>query len=86
MGFDRMKRAFDFVAKERQRCHFLLGIPFVICSQWVRLCFGPLVFVCAVAIPATVSSLCVPSRAQGLSFPRACVVWPHWFLERFSCK
>ena len=47
----------------------LLEIPFVICSQWVRLCFGPF-------------GLCV-SRSWRLSFPRACVVWPHWFLERF---
>ena len=30
--------------------HFLLEIPCVICSQWVRLGCGPLVLVCAVAI------------------------------------
>ena len=27
--------------------HFLLEISFVICSQWVSLCFGLMVFVCA---------------------------------------
>ena len=37
----------------------------------------------AVAILATVSSLCVLSRSQRLSFSCACVVWPHWFLESF---
>ena len=26
---------------ETSESHFLLEIPFVICSQWVRLCFGP---------------------------------------------
>ena len=28
--------------------------------------------------------LCVLSRSRRLSFPCACVVWPHWFQERFS--
>ena len=27
--------------------------------------------------------LCVLSRSRRLSFLRACVVWPHWFPERF---
>ena len=40
----------------------------------------PLVVVCAVAIPATV--LCVLSRSQRLSFPRGCVVWPHWLSDK----
>ena len=68
---------------ESQRSkHFLREIRFVICSQWVRLGCGPFVFVCAFAIPGTVLS--VLSRSRRLSFPRACVVWPHWFLEIFS--
>ena len=58
----------------------LLEIPFVICSLTVRLGCGPLAVVCVVAIPATV--LCVLSRSRRLSFPRACVVWPHWFSSK----
>ena len=64
-----------------QCCRFLLEIPFVIWSQWVRWGFCPSVLVCAVAIPATV--LCVLSRSRRLPCPRACVVRPHWCLERF---
>ena len=29
-------------------------------------------------------SVCFLSRSRRLSFPRACVTWPHWFLEMFS--
>ena len=48
---------------------FLFKIPFVICSQLVRLCCGPCVF--------------CRDRCDCLPF-FACVVWPHWFQERFS--
>ena len=59
---------------------FLLGIPFVICSQWVRLRFGLSVFyvccrdpgdclflVCCVAIPAAVFPSCLCGLAALVS-------------------
>ena len=56
-------------------------VPFVLCSQWVRLGCG-LWWLCVLSRSRRLSC-CVLSRSRRLSFPRACVVWLHWFLNVF---